>query len=103
ADDEGVFTFTRDKEMDLARLFGGGDHGEADWRTRRIEIQQKNEGKAIGELGSVVDVILNCLAILVARCDLLVDGIDEHVERLWEGRATLDVMITDELKNLALG
>jgi hypothetical protein len=39
ADRKGVFALPGDEETNQARLFGGRDHGEMDWRGRGIEVQ----------------------------------------------------------------
>src|SRR5262249_11962340 len=65
SDGEGVFSFAGDKDVNQSRLLAGGDHGEANCRSRRIEIQQEDQGEPICEIEGVVEMILNRLASFV--------------------------------------
>src|SRR5271170_2734885 len=89
--------------MNEARFGGGRHHGETDRRSGGIKVQQQSEGKTVADVGREIKVVTGGFAVLVARGDLAGGGVDQHVERLGKRGSALDVVVADELKDLALG
>lgn len=102
SNEEWILSLRRDKDMNEPRFGGGRDHGEANWRSRGIEVQQQGKGEAVANVGGQVKVILRSFSVRVASGNLRGGGVDRHVEGFWKRRSALDVAITDEPEELAL-
>ena len=89
--------------MDESRFRGRRNHGKANRRMSRIEVQQYGKENSVANIRIEIEMILRGFLVLVARNDLTGSCVNEDVERFRERWTLLDVMVANESKYFMLG
>jgi hypothetical protein len=89
--------------LDEPRLLARRHKGELCLRRGRQDVHEEVRGKAVRYVRRKVKVILPDFAVLATRRNLPRNRVDEHVRRLRERGAALNIVVANETEYTPLG